>query len=70
MLLHLKEKETEQKAWEMWLTKYPNMDKTNFVPFSEFKSKLTTPQISTKSTEDILKEVEEIRKKIAKKGGK
>ena len=48
----------------MWLVKYKNMDKENFISFDEFLDMVKTPA-STKSTEDILKEAEETRKKIA-----
>lgn len=34
-LLKLKEKELEQKVWEIWLCKYPHMDKNNFVSYEE-----------------------------------
>jgi len=33
--LKLKEKELEQKVWEIWLVKYPHMDKNNFVSYEE-----------------------------------
>jgi len=34
-LLKLEEKELEQKVWEIWLCKYPHMDKNNFVSYEE-----------------------------------
>ena len=60
-----KEKREEQKAWGMWLVKYQNMDKDNFIPFSEFYKKATTPAyVSKRSVEDILKDAQEIQNKI------
>lgn len=52
----------------MWLTLYPNMDKKNFISFEDFKSKLISPRFENiASTEDILKEVSEIRKKLERR---
>lgn len=62
------EKDFENKAWSMWLTLYPNMDKKNFISFEEYKKKLIQPVNNTlSSTEDILKEVSEIRQLKARK---
>jgi hypothetical protein len=57
------DKREEEKAWQMWLTLYPNMNKDNFVPFSDFYKEMKKP-ISKRPTEDILNEVYEIRKKL------
>jgi hypothetical protein len=57
------EKREEEKAWQMWLTKYQNMDKKSFIPFSQFYKKAISTEINQRPTEDILKEVEEIRKR-------
>ena len=58
-----KEKETEKKLFAMWLVKYKNMDKDNFISFDEFLDMVKTPT-SNRDTQDILKEVQEIREKI------
>jgi hypothetical protein len=57
------EKREGRKAWEMWLMKYPHMTKENFIPFSQFYSKLTQP-ISKRPAEEILAEADEIRKQV------
>lgn len=62
------EKKEENRYWEMWLTLYPNMNKENFMPFSEFFIKQTKP-ISKRPKEDILEEVERIRASIREKKG-
>jgi hypothetical protein len=54
------EKKEEHRAWEMWLTKYPQMDKKSFIPFSKFYKKIKEPLVHI-PTEDILKDIEEIR---------
>ena len=61
------EKREERKAWEMWLTLYPNMTKENFMPFSEFFRMQKEP-ISKRPKEDILEEVERIRASVREKG--
>lgn len=63
LILKAFEKREEEKAWQMWLTLYPNMTKEKFMSFSEYYQKLRQP-ISTRSTEEILAEVEEIRKAL------
>ena len=62
------EKKEERKAWEMWLTLYPNMNKENFMPFSEFFRMQKEP-ISKRPKEDILEEVERIRESVRDKEG-
>ena len=68
MLEYQHENQEEQKAWEMWLTKYPDMDKTNFVPFAQFYKDIKAPkQPECKETaEELLKKARKIRAKIRK----
>lgn len=61
------EKKEEQKAWEMWLMKYQHMDKSSFIPFSQFYKQQTQRKISMRATEDILQEAKAIREKILQK---
>lgn len=62
------EKREEQRAWGMWISKYPYMTKDSFVPFSQFYNQQThTHTVSKRSTEDILREAEDIREKLEKK---
>lgn len=63
------EKREEQEAWDMWLTKYPNMDEETFIPFSEFCDIVTGRNIVTKPKEEILREAEEIERKSQAKRG-
>lgn len=67
------EKETEDKVWEKWLIDYRYMSKDNFISFEEYKKHIISKNINTESIlskEEILKEVEEIERKISlKKGG-
>lgn len=57
------EKIQEQKAWDMWLMLYPNMDKKNFIPFSKFYKKTTTPDKPNKhlTKEEIIAQAENIK---------
>lgn len=67
------EKELEDKVWEKWLIDYRYMSKDNFISFEDYKKHFiykSTNIESTLSKEQILKEVEEIERKISiKKGG-
>ncbi|WP_419867585.1 hypothetical protein [Clostridium perfringens] len=67
------EKELEDKVWEKWLIDYRYMSKDNFISFEEYKEHIISKNINVESTlskEEILKEVEEIERKISfKKGG-
>ena len=58
-------KREEEKAWQMWLAKFPYMDKKTFIPFSEFYQKMSIPQqISQRTTEKILADAYEIRARL------
>ena len=64
------EKEIEDKVWEKWLIDYRYMSKDNFISFEEYKKYFISKNINVESTlskEEILKEVEEIERKIALK---
>jgi hypothetical protein len=55
------EKQSEEKAWQIWLTRYPfvEIQWLKFIPFSEFYKAQTVPQkIETK--EEILEKVFDI----------
>jgi hypothetical protein len=67
LLNEAQEKREEEKAWQMWLAKFPYMDKKSFIPFSEFYQKMSTPQhISQRSAEEILADAHNIRSKLKK----
>jgi hypothetical protein len=57
------EKKEEQKAWDMWLMNYQHMTEKDFTPFSQFYKNSRVTQVSKKPTDEILKEVEEIRQR-------
>lgn len=57
------EKTTEEKDWDLYISVYPNMDKSNFITFDKFKSKKQTVKNENKlSKEEILQKAEELRK--------
>ena len=66
MFYHRLFKIEEKKAWDMYLTRYQNMDRKTYKPFKFDKP---NQNISKKSTEEILSKSEEILKKLSKKGG-
>ncbi len=57
------EKENKERAWQMWLVKYRDMNKENFKPFSQFYYELKEP-METKSKEEIIREAKVIKDKI------
>ena len=69
------EKEIEEKTWERWLVDYRLMGKDNFISFEEYKNKLISKKVEVNpgqhmTKEQIIKESEEIERKLAlKKGG-
>ena len=36
-------KREEEKAWDMWVARYPYMDKKNFISFNDFLKKFEAP---------------------------
>lgn len=54
----------EKKVWEMWISCLPHMEKEKFIPFDEFLDKCRPRQISQRPAEEILKEAEEITRRI------
>lgn len=58
-ILHAYEKQDEQKAWAMWIAIYPNMNKENFMPFSEFYE-MAKQSVDSRSTHELLAEFEQI----------
>lgn len=58
------EKELGKKLWDMWLAKYPWMDKDNFVTFENFKEDMTGNDKTKKpkqTKEQIIAMAEEIK---------
>ena len=63
------EEKRKRKHWEMWLARYPYMDKENYTSFEDFHDSLCGNNISTISKEEALRKAEEIEKKAREKGG-
>jgi len=61
------EKKEEQKAWEIWLAKYPHMTKKNFVGWEEFLRKLKTPAIKPKQTNETVQDTYNRFKQMVKR---
>lgn len=54
------EKQSENKAWELYLTRYANMTEEDYIPFDEFYKPQVNQEIENKSEADILAEVKQI----------
>ena len=58
----------EERAYQLYASVFPQFNKNNFKKFSEFYKTQTQP-ISTRSTEEILAEANEILKKAGEMRG-
>ncbi|OAA90705.1 hypothetical protein [Clostridium coskatii] len=68
------EEKTNSMVWDMWLAKYPWMDKDNFISFEDFKKQMLgdpeKPKTKPKTKEEIYKQADDILKAFNKsKGG-
>lgn len=70
-----REKEEEDKAWQLWTSLYPLMNLPEngiipgikFMPFSEFYKKQINPvKVSQRTAEEILKDAADIRKRLGR----
>lgn len=54
LLIKARERKNKNEAWDMWLSRYPNMTKDNFESFSDYYKRATTPppEPSTESISD------------------
>lgn len=69
------EEKTNSIVWNMWLAKYPWMDKDNFISFEEFKKQMIgepdKPKLKPKSKKEIYTQADKILASFNKsKGGK
>jgi len=68
MIIHLKQEKEENKAFQMWLMKYINMDKKTFMSFERFYQKRSKLKKKRKSKKEILDKVYKIRQSLKKWG--
>lgn len=62
MIVKALKNETRDKLYELYLTKYPHMDKNNYISFDDFYKKCTVKVSTNKNKEDILNDVKNILK--------
>jgi len=79
IFIHIKHKEEESRAWDIWVQLYPYMtipmfgDKPSlkFIPFTEFFDAATSREVKKiKSVEEILAHSEDIKKRHQSRCGK
>jgi hypothetical protein len=55
--LKIKERELEEKTWELWLALRPHMDKSNFISYEELlataKQQEVKPELSDKPVSGV-----------------
>lgn len=64
VITKLREKVAENRLWDVWLLRYPHMDKDNYESFKDYKDRhmgKTPKQKYTKSKDEILAEIQKIR---------
>lgn len=59
-----KDKEREERIFEMWAQQMPFMSKDNFISFEDYKAKVTGKNIDTRATSEILEDIDEIENKL------
>lgn len=68
LLIKAYEKQQEQKIWEMYLMRFQNMDKDNYVSFEDFKSKGTSVEENEMTPKELIEQAEKIKQKHQKGG--
>lgn len=63
------QKRDENRHFMMWTSLLPYMDKDSYISFEDYEARLTGSNIVTKSTNEILKEAEDIERKLIAEGG-
>lgn len=64
LLYKAKEKEDKSTAWDMWLVRYQNMTKEDFISFDDFYRKLTVPQVVNEDHESVQETYLRFKKKV------
>jgi hypothetical protein len=68
LIIKCNDKNEESKAWQMWLTLYPNMEESNFMAFTEYYEKIRVPMIPKRTKKEIMDDVKRIRAMMPQKG--
>lgn len=63
-----KEKEREERIFLQWALQLPLMTKDTFTSFEDYKDKVTGKNIDTRSTEEMLNDIDEIERQFAARG--
>lgn len=66
LLAEIRTKKRELKAWEQWLELLPHMvlKRMNFIEYEDFKNRVTGSDIDTRPIEEIMADVEEVRRYV------
>ena len=69
-IMHAHKKQDKDQAWQMWLSKYPQMTKESFMSFNDFYKKMTAPVKTVKKGGlPPVKLYENMKAKAQKKAG-
>ena len=66
LFAEIRTKKRELKSWEQWLELLPHMvlKRMNFMEFEDFKNRMSGSDIDIRPTEEIMDDVEEVRRYI------
>lgn len=62
MYLKAKKENVVDKLWQQWLVRFANMDKETFISFDNYKKELMKPPLAKVDVDEVLKDVEEIKR--------
>ena len=68
MILKAREKERDERIFHQWVVQLPYMDKDTFVPFSEYKEKVTGANIDRRSQAELFAELAEVEQLFLTEG--
>lgn len=61
------EQEAKERYFNQWVVQLPVMDKENYISFDDYCKKVTGQNIDMRPAEEIMAEVEEIRRQARSK---
>lgn len=68
MIKKAEEEKERSKWWDIWLVRFQYMTKDTYESFDDFYYRMITP-LCDKPSDEIMAEVEEIRKKVKERDG-
>lgn len=66
LFAEIRQKQRENRVWQQWVQLLPHMvlKRMNFIEYEDFKNRVTGSDIDTRPVEEIMADVEEVRRYI------